>query len=270
MKLQDKHAVIFGGGSADGKITNGLASALAYAREGAAVSIVDLHLEAAEKTCEAIMKNQPQARVYAHQGDVTENDSVARCVANILSKESQIDVLHNNVGMAIMGGPLDLSLEQWNTSLKLNLTSAFLTTKHTLPVMLEQKNGSIINIASVGGMRYIGYDYPSYVAAKSGLIQFTTHLAIQYGREGIRANAISPGYIASPMMFNQITRNYGSVEEMVKDRDRRSPTGSMGTPRDVGEAAAFLASDAARYINGVCLPVDGGLVGQSAPPVEGP
>lgn len=133
--------------------------------------------------------------------------------------------------------------------------------------MLKQQRGSIINIASVGGMRYVGYNYPAYAAAKAGLVQFTANLAVQYGRQGVRANSISPGFIASPMIFQQITGNYSSVEEMVAKRAELSPTGSMGEPEDVAEAALFLASDEARYINGVCLPVDGGFVEQAAVPI---
>lgn len=267
MRLAGRTAVVFGGGSPGGEITNGLASGLAYARAGARVAVVDLGAEAAADARTEILAQVPDAEVMDLAGDVTDSDSVASCVAEIVAGTGRIDVLHNNVGVATMGGPLELDVHEWEQAIRLNLTSAFVTTKHVLPVMLKQQRGSIINIASVGGMRYVGYNYPAYAAAKAGLVQFTANLAVQYGRQGVRANSISPGFIASPMIFQQITGNYSSVEEMVAKRAELSPTGSMGEPEDVAEAALFLASDEARYINGVCLPVDGGFVEQAAVPI---
>lgn len=255
--------MIFGGGTASGEITNGLASALAYAEAGADVALVDVRAEFAENARAVVEERIPSAQTVAIGGDVTDSDSVAAAVAEVIDTLGTIDILHNNVGVATMGGPLELEVKDWERSISLNLTSAFITAKHVLPVMLTAGRGAIINIASVGGMRYVGYDYPAYAAAKAGLIQFTSHLALQYGRQGIRANCISPGFIASPMMFQQITGSYGSAEEMVAERNRLSPTGSMGESADIGAAAAFLASDEAKYINGVCLPVDGGLVEQA-------
>jgi NAD(P)-dependent dehydrogenase (short-subunit alcohol dehydrogenase family) len=266
MRLDDRTAVVFGGGSTDGGITNGLASALAYAGAGARITIVDLQAESAERSRKIVLEQFPEADVLTLQGDVTDTESVADCVTQILNVHERIDVLHNNVGVATMGGPLDLEVEEWERAMTLNLTSAFITVKHVLPGMLAQGRGSIINIASVGGMRYVGYNYPAYAAAKAGLIQFTSHLAVQHGRQGIRANSISPGFIASPMMFQQITGNYASTEEMVTARNQLSPTGSMGHPTDIGAASVFLASDEAKYINGVCLPVDGGFIEQSSLP----
>lgn len=269
-RLAGRTAVVFGGGSADGAISNGLACALGYAQAGARVAIVDLSAEAAENSRSTVLNTVPNSEVMALQGDVTSSDSVEGCVAQIADSFGTIDVLHNNVGVAMMGGPLELDLEQWELGIRLNLTTAFVTVKHVLPIMLKQGRGSIINIASVGGMRYVGYNYPAYAAAKAGLIQFTSYLAVQYGREGIRANSISPGFIASPMIFQQITGNYGSVEEMVAERNRLSPTGAMGEPRDLAGAAVFLASDDAQYINGVNLPVDGGFVEQATIPTAAP
>ncbi|WP_120003431.1 SDR family NAD(P)-dependent oxidoreductase [Nesterenkonia muleiensis] len=268
-KLSGRTVAIFGGGSTDGAITNGLACALAYAQAGAQVAVVDLSEDAAGTSRTTVLKTVPDASVIALQGDVTSSGSVDRCVGDIVETLGTIDVLHNNVGVATMGGPLELEVEEWERGIRLNLTSAFITVKHVLPVMLKQGRGSIINIASVGGMRYVGYNYPAYAAAKAGLIQFTSHLAVQYGRQGIRANAISPGFIASPMIFQQITSNYHSVEEMVAERNRLSPTGSMGEPHDIAGASVFLASDEARYINGVNLPIDGGFVEQATLPTSG-
>ncbi|MEZ3160999.1 SDR family oxidoreductase [Microbacterium sp. BWT-B31] len=273
-RLLNKICLIFGGGSAGGEINNGLAAAVTYAREGASVAIVDMNEEAvrggtgrirAECTALGIIPN-----VLGIVGDVTDEESVQSAVARAIAEFGRIDVLHNNVGIARMGGPTEQSVEEWRYVLDVNLTSMFLTCKHVLPHMLSQGAGSIVNIGSVGGMRYIGYNYPSYSATKGAVAQFTQSLALEYASRGIRANTIAPGYIATPMMYHQISAAYGTLEEMVAARHALSPTGRMGDAFDVANAALFLASDEARYINGICLPVDGGLVQSSAPPRSRP
>lgn len=129
--------------------------------------------------------------------------------------------------------------------------------------MLAQGRGSIINISSAAGLRYVGYDYESYYAAKGAVNQLTVGLALQYAARGIRVNAICPGLMDTPMIYNQITSAYGSREEMVAKRHAACPTGRMGTAWDVANAALFLASDDAAYINAVILPVDGGLTARA-------
>ncbi len=170
----------------------------------------------------------------------------------------RIDVLHNNVGIAKMGGPVELSEEDWQRVLDVNLTAMFRTAKHVLPVMLQQKRGVITNISSVASIRYVGYDYASYYASKGGVNQFTVGLALQYAAHGIRANAILPGLMDTPLIYQQISGVYKSADEMVAARNAACPMGRMGTAWDVANAAVFLASDEAQYITGVCLPVDGG------------
>lgn len=271
-RLLNKSCLVFGGGSVGGEINNGLAAAITYAREGAHVTIVDLNAAAVEggvqrvrEECEQLGKTPS---VLGITGDVTDEQSVKWAVAAAVDQFGGIDVLHNNVGVAKMGGPIEQSLHDWNFSLDVNLTSIFLTCKYVLPHMLERGSGSIVNIGSVGGMRYIGYNYPSYSATKGAVAQFTQNLALEYASRGIRANTIAPGYINSPMIYRQISAAYDSVEEMVAARDALSPTGRMGDSFDVANAALFLASDESRYINGVCIPVDGGLVQSSAPPAS--
>jgi NAD(P)-dependent dehydrogenase (short-subunit alcohol dehydrogenase family) len=140
-----------------------------------------------------------------------------------------------------------------------NLTSAFLACKHVLPVMLEQGRGAIVNISSIAAEIVTDYPYFSYYASKAGLNQFTRALAIRYAARGIRANAVMPGLIDTPLIYSQIAGSHGDAETMVAARHARSPTSRMGTAWDVAYAALFLASDEARYVNGVCLRVDGGL-----------
>ncbi|MFF8816716.1 SDR family NAD(P)-dependent oxidoreductase [Leucobacter sp. NPDC015123] len=269
-RLSKKSCIVFGGGSVGGEINNGLAAAITYAREGASVTIVDLSAEAVEggtrRVREECTKLGLSPSVLGIVGDVTDESSIENAVAETIAEFGAIDVLHNNVGVARMGGPIEQSVEDWKFSIDVNLTSIFLTCKHVLPHMLAQGRGSIINIGSVGGMRYIGYNYPSYSATKGAVAQFTQNLALEYASRGIRANTIAPGYINTPMIYRQISSAYDSVEAMVAARDALSPTGKMGDSFDVANAALFLASDEARYVNGVCLPVDGGLVQSSAPP----
>ena len=149
--------------------------------------------------------------------------------------------------------------ESWHRVLDINLTSVFLTCKHVLPVMLRQKKGAIVNVSSLAAIRYSGYPYSSYYASKAGINQFTVGLAMQYAKEGIRANVIMPGMMNTPLIYKQIVGQYASAEDMVAARDAVCPMGRMGTAWEIANAALFLASDEASYVTGVCLPVDGGL-----------
>ena len=271
-RLLNKSCLVFGGGSVGGETNNGVAAAITYAREGAHVTIVDMSAAAVDdgvqrvrEECEAV---GVVPSVLGVVGDVTSEDSVRAAVDAAVAEFGGIDVLHNNVGIARMGGPVELTMDEWNLSINVNLTSVFLTCKYVLPHMLERGAGSIINIGSVGGMRYIGYNYPSYSATKGAVAQFTQNLALEYASHGIRANTIAPGYINTPMIYRDISSAYDTVEEMVAARDALSPTGKMGDSFDVANAALFLASDESRYVNGVCLPVDGGLVQSCAPQAQ--
>jgi NAD(P)-dependent dehydrogenase (short-subunit alcohol dehydrogenase family) len=125
--------------------------------------------------------------------------------------------------------------------------------------MLSQGGGAIVNISSLAAIRYVGYPYVSYYAAKAGVNQFTVGLALQYAAQGIRVNAIMPGLMNTPLIHQQISDQYSSPEEMIMARDAACPMGRMGTGWDIAKAALFLASDEAAYITGVCMPVDGGV-----------
>jgi NAD(P)-dependent dehydrogenase (short-subunit alcohol dehydrogenase family) len=125
--------------------------------------------------------------------------------------------------------------------------------------MLQRRSGAIVNVSSVAAIRYTGYPYVAYYAAKAAVNNFTMGLALQYARDGVRVNAVMPGLMNTPLIFQQISGQYDNAEEMVKARDAACPMGRMGTAWDVAKAALFLASDDAEYITGVSLPVDGGL-----------
>ena len=255
-RLQDKVALVMGAGSSGPGWGNGKATAVQFAREGAKVVCVDVNLAAAEETV-GIITGEGGAAV-ACACDVTDSAAVKTVVENTVARWGRIDILHNNVGIAKMGGPIELDEADWRRVMDVNLTSVFLTCKHVLPVMLEQGKGAIVNVSSIAGIRWVGYPFASYYASKGGLNQFTCGLALQYAAQGIRVNAIMPGLMDTPLIRNQIAGQYADVETMVRERDALTPTGKMGDAWDVAHAAVFLASDEAKYVNGVCLPVDGG------------
>lgn len=256
-RLQDKVALVFGAGSIGPGWGNGKATAVAYAREGARVVAVDLSLEAAQETLGLIQKEGGYCLALA--ADVTQSQQVKSVVDQTLAAHGRIDVLHNNVGMAHLGGPIEMSESLWNDSMQLNIGSVFLTTKHVLPVMLNQSSGAIINISSIASIRWLGTAYISYSAAKAAINQFTQAIALQYARNGIRANAILPGMMDTPAARASLGSQFVDDADLVRRRNAICPTGKMGDAWDIAHASVFLASEEACYITGVLLPVDGGM-----------
>jgi NAD(P)-dependent dehydrogenase (short-subunit alcohol dehydrogenase family) len=255
-RLIGKVALVFGAGSSGCGWGNGKAAAVAYAREGARVACLDLSREAADATATLIREEGNEAEAFAV--DVTDYASVAAAVDGVLARYRQADVLHNNVGVAVMGGPEELDEEAWRRAIDLNLGSLYRTCKAVLPHMRARRCGAIVNISSIAAIRYTGYPYFAYYAAKAAVNQATVALALQHAKDGIRANAVMPGLIDTPLIYRQIADQYASAEAMVAARNRLVPLGRMGEAWDVANAAVFLASDEAKFITGVCLPVDGG------------
>ncbi len=261
-RLQDKVAIVVGAGSVGPGWGNGKATAVLFAREGAAVLCADRNGAAAEETVGII--EAEGGRAAAAATDVTDPGQVEALVADCLARYGRLDVLHNNVGILEVGGPVETSLESWQRVMDANLTGMFLTCKHALPVMERQGAGAIVNIASIAGIRWLGVPYISYHASKAGVVQFTKAVALQYAKAGIRANAILPGLMNTPMIVEPLKDAYaeGDVDKMVEMRDAQCPMGRMGDAWDVAHAALFLASDEARYITATELVVDGGLTAQ--------
>ncbi len=256
-RLRGKVALVIGAGSVGPGWGNGKATAVAYGREGAAVVCVDSNEEAAAET--AALVAAEGARSLALCADVCQEDDVRRVVTDTLERHGKIDVLHNNVGLALLGGPVDISLEDWGRSLDLNVGYMFLTVRHVLPVMERQGGGAIVNVSSIASIRWLGTAYIGYAAAKAAVNQFTQAIALQYASKGIRANAILPGMMDTPIARIALRDDAASVEELVARRHATSPTGAMGDAWDIAWASVYLASDEARYVNGVLLPVDGGM-----------
>jgi NAD(P)-dependent dehydrogenase (short-subunit alcohol dehydrogenase family) len=251
--LAGRVAMIFGAGSSGQGLSNGEAAVLAYARAGATVACVDIDAAQAHRVAEEA--RALGATALAVVADVTQERDVERAVQRCLEGLGPPHILHNNVGVAIMGSVLELPLARWEQALRLNLTSAYLTCHYVLPHMLGAGRGVITNVSSLASIRETGYVYPAYRASKAALNQLTVSLALDYAAAGIRANALLPGLIDTPLVSSQISQDPGHLAE----RHAMSPTGRMGRPEDVANAAVFLASDRASYINGVCLAIDGGL-----------
>ena len=258
-RLKDKVALVTGAGSSGPGWGNGKATAVLFAREGARVCVIDINRDAVEETAGIIRDEGGECLV--DQVDVTDAEQVAAVVAKCMDHWGRVDILHNNVGILDVGGPVDASLESWERVVSVNLTSMFLTCKYVLPVMEAQGGGAIVNIASIAGIRYLGIPYVSYSATKGGVLQLTQSVALEYAERGVRVNSILPGLMNTPMIVEPLKGVYadGDVEKMIQMRNEQVPMKTMGDAWDVAHAALFLASDEARYITGAQLVVDGGL-----------
>lgn len=255
-RLKNKVAIVFGAGGPPGEWSNGKATAVAYAREGAAVITVDRIPEAAEEAAQVIRDEGHDA--IGVVADVTRTDEVNRAVQAAIERFGRLDILHNNVGVAPPGGPLELDDAAFERTMSINVGSVHRTVRAVLPHFLAQRSGAIVNVSSLAAIRWTGYSYFSYYASKAAVNQATVAIALQYADQGVRANVIMPGVIDTPLVYQQISAQYASVEEMVAARSRAVPMKKTGSPWDIANTAVFLASEEARFITGVCLPVDGG------------
>jgi NAD(P)-dependent dehydrogenase (short-subunit alcohol dehydrogenase family) len=261
MRLAGKNAIIVGAGQSPGEgIGNGRATTLVFAREGARVLAVDVNQAAASETAAMVAKEGGEC--IAFEADVTREATLQAAIAEAMKQWGRIDILHNNVGVSLAGGdasPLDITEAAVDRICAINLRGIIMACKQVLPIMRRQRSGSIINISSVAAW---AADYPTvaYKATKAAIIAFTEQIALLNAEYGVRANAILPGLMDTPMAVDTRARIWGKTRaEVVAERDTRVPLRRrMGTAWDVAHAAAFLASDEANFITGVALPVDGG------------
>jgi NAD(P)-dependent dehydrogenase (short-subunit alcohol dehydrogenase family) len=255
-RVEGKVAIVTGAGSTPGPgIGTGKATAVVLAREGALVLLVDLHPERAEETRQMIDDEGGTSQVFG--ADVTQAADCDAMVRAAVDAFGTVDILVNNVGLASVGTVVDLSEEQWDRALDINLRSVFLASKYTVPVMAAQASGAIVNVSSISALR--GDGTAAYSAAKGGVSALTVDMAYSHGRQGIRVNAIAPGHITTPMVLS--VSEAGPLTEFTNRM--RAEAGLLGTPGtgwDVAWAAAFLASDEARWITGVTLPVESGVL----------
>jgi NAD(P)-dependent dehydrogenase (short-subunit alcohol dehydrogenase family) len=246
-RLEGKVAFVTGAASGIGA-----ASALRFAQEGACVAGFDLNPARGGDWIEA-EKAAPGTRFA--RGDVRSEQDLATAVADARRHFGRIDVLMNSAGVA-GGGPVHLiSLDDWDRVVDVNLRGTFLASRQVLPLMLEQGGGAIVNVASVEGVE--GFEGGSaYNASKGAVVLLTRNMAIDYGRRGIRVNAICPGFIETPL-FEDVFGNPALAEQRERIRDA-CQLGRFGRPREIADAALFLASDEASYVTGHALVVDGG------------
>jgi len=231
----------------------GLRIARAFAREGARVAALDIDAPGADALARELVAEGREA--LALKTDVTAAPEVRQAVDAVLGRWGRIDVLVNNAGgFSVIRRTEDIPDDEWEAIFRFNVTSAFLCAKAVLPQMKRQRSGAIVNLSSVAGRAGAVTVTSHYAAAKAALLGFTRHLAREVARDGIRVNAVAPGTVATERF-----RALRSPEE-TRRMAESVPLGRVAEPEEIAEVVLFLASDAARYVTGATLDVNGGLV----------
>ena len=255
-RLAGKVAIITGAGSrpadTDSAIAgNGKAMSIVFAREGARVVLIDGRPDWAEATHQIIAEEGGESIVV--EADVADDESCRRAVEQVLAAFGAVNILVNNVGVTGPAGKAtEVDPEAWDRAMRINVTSMMLMAKHALPPMAAAGGGAIVNISSVSGLLG-GHPSLLYPTSKSAVIGLTRALASHHAPQGVRVNCIAPGTVFTPMVASR-----GMTPELRRARREGTLLKTEGTAWDVAAAAAFLASDAARWITGVVLPVDAG------------
>ena len=249
--LEGKVALVTGGGSGIGR-----ASALAFAREGAKVVVADVQVKGGEETVRMI-KDTGREAIFV-KADVSKASDVENLISTAVRTYNRLDCANNNAGIeGVNASTIDCTEENWDRVIDINLKGVWLCMKYEIPQMLKQKGGAIVNTSSVAAL--VGFrDMPAYCASKGGIIQLTRTAALEYAAKGIRINAVCPGVIRTPM----VERVTGGKQEFEAQFIALEPAGRMGTPEEVAEAVVWLCSDAASFVMGHPMVVDGGLVSQ--------
>ena len=250
MRLEKKIALVTGGGTGIGE-----AIAKVYAREGATVAITGRRKEELERVVKDI--TQKGGHALALQGSVTNEQDVRNAIETTVRTFGRLDILVNNAGNLFYAGPLHETTDQiWDETFDIFLKGTFRFIRATIPQMLKQGGGSIINVSTVAGMKAIsGFPGHAYQAAKAGVNLLTKTVAVEYAKQGIRCNGLCPGGVLTP-----------PVEEMLKDPRTKDffenlhPMGRLGQPQEIAEAAIYFASDESRWTTGSILPIDGGVM----------
>jgi NAD(P)-dependent dehydrogenase (short-subunit alcohol dehydrogenase family) len=246
-RFEDRVVVVTGGASGIGREI-----ARQFALDGALVAVADVDLAGAEAVAAELARRGP--RSLAVEADVSDEAAVERAFARVAAELGAVDVLVNNAAIVQGYGLLEMDSVVWDREIAVGLRSAFLCTRAALRTMVARRRGAIVNITSVNGLSALGYE--AYSAAKAGLISLTQSTAVEYGRHGIRVNAIAPGSIRTPIWDERV-----EIDPEIFDRvSQWYPLGRIGEPHDVARAVLFLASDDAAWITGTVLRVDGGLL----------
>jgi NAD(P)-dependent dehydrogenase (short-subunit alcohol dehydrogenase family) len=261
-RVEGKVALITGAGCVGPGWGNGRAAAVLFAREGAKVFAVDKNADAMTETVARVGND---GEIVTHVCDVLDDAQVGAMTDACRKKFGRIDILVNNVGGSAPGGAAEMTEETFDKQIDYNLKSVFLTCRHVIPVMIEQRGGAIVNTASTSGISYSGSPQIGYASSKAAVIQFSRVTAVQYAKHGIRVNTVIPGQMHTPMVEVRLAkqRTGGDVETLLKSRLARIPLGFAGDGRDTAAAVLFLASEEARFITGTEIVVDGGMTARS-------
>jgi NAD(P)-dependent dehydrogenase (short-subunit alcohol dehydrogenase family) len=248
-QLQGKSALITGGAGGIGRAT-----ALLFAREGAAVGIVDLNQEAGREAAREI--SAAGGRAIFERADVTHAADCRGVVERVEQEFGGIHILFNNAGIIRRASVVEISEEDWDTVMAVNVKSIFLMSREVIPIMARAGGGSIINTASGWGLAG-GPRAAAYCASKGAVVLLTKAMAIDHGRQNIRVNCICPGDTDTAMLRNE-ARQLGEAEDRFLNDSAQRPLGRVGRPEEIAHAALYLASDAASFVTGAALVVDGG------------
>ena len=244
MKLKGKVAAITGGARGIGHST-----AVKFAAEGARVAVCDINPELIEQTLQEIRSTGGEADGY--QVDVTNKEQIAAMVKAVMAKWGRIDCVVNNAGIVMDAQLKNMSDMQFDTVIDVNLKGVYNCTRAVVDVMIAQQSGVILTTSSIVGL-YGNFGQTNYAASKFAVIGMTKTWARELGRKGIRAIAVCPGFIATPILSKM-------PEDVLQGMAKKVPNGRLGTPEEVANVFAFLASDDASYINGAVISVDGGM-----------
>ncbi|HXJ84472.1 MAG TPA: SDR family oxidoreductase [Candidatus Methylomirabilis sp.] len=254
-RLRGKVALITGAGSGIGAATASL-----FAREGAAVALTDLARAGLDLVAAEAAKAGSQTLVMT--GDVTKRADTERLVDETLKRFGRVDVLVNSAGVSARNAPPDWDWERvWDFVMAVNMKGTFLMCQAVFDQMVKQRGGSIVNLSSIYGLvgrpREIGSGLDPYLHSKGGVVQLTRDMAVHFARDGVRVNALCPGFVYTPLT-KRLTDDPESLRLLID----KHPMGRLGQPAEIAAAALFLASDEASFVTGVCLPVDGGYTAQ--------
>jgi NAD(P)-dependent dehydrogenase (short-subunit alcohol dehydrogenase family) len=249
--FKDKVALVTGGGSGIGR-----AVSLGFAKAGARVVVADVDIDRADETIRAV--NAAGGEAICVTADVSNNAQVKAMVDTTLATYGRLDYACNSAGIAgVQANTVKCTEDNWDQTILANLKGVWLCLKHQIPPMLEQGGGAIVNISSVAGL--VGLrGWPAYVASKHGVLGLTKSAALEYAKTGIRINAVCPSMIDTPMA-ESFTGGDPKVEAFIL---KQKPMGRMGTPEEVAEAVIWLCSNAASFVTGHGLVLDGGMVAQ--------
>lgn len=263
-RLAGKVALVAGAGASAPGWSIGKACCVTLARQGAAIVALDASLAAAQDAAHEV--ELAGGNALPVQSDVADPDAMQAAVDAAMRRHGRIDILQANAGIGKVGGPEDISVQNWDRIQQVNVTSLLIATRLLAPIMRAQGGGAIVAVSSIAGIRYTGYPHLAYSVSKAAVIHFARMAAQQYAADRIRVNTVIPGLIDTPRVAGNVARMFDKddLDAARKARDRQVPMGRMGTPWEVANAVAFLASDDASYITGTELLVDGGLTGKYA------